>query len=197
MPKTLIRTTLFLLAVAAFGGCASKTAPLSPGEGRGAIPDLRGRQVLVFPVQLQQGVPRGTLPDAELAHALRSRGAQVLWSFPPDVERALSRSPGVTARMRDLPVGFFLLAEVERVGDPIYGEIRRLGALTGADVALLPIELRYGEEGAYRLTVALIGVQSGRVGWFGVVQGEAGGAEDPASLASMADALARAILPLG
>lgn len=196
MPSKRTRIALLLVAAMALGGCASSRRPLQPGEGRGNLPDLRGQQVLVLPVQLQEGVPQGVEADFELAHALRSLGTQTQWDFPPDLERALRRNPGVNAPMRDLPVGFFLVAEVDRIGDPLYGDIRRLAALTGADVALLPIELRYGAEGAYRLTAALISVRTGRVGWFGVVEGAPGGSEDPAALATVADALARAVLRL-
>ncbi len=185
------------LAVLMAGGCASHKGPPGPGESRGAVPDLRGHKVLVLPVQLREGVPAGVTPDEELAYAFRARGAGVQWAFPPDVEGALRRSPGLSARQRDLPVGIFLQAEVERIGDPLYGEIRRLAALVGADVALIPIELRYGQEGAYRITAALLSVATGRVAWLGVRMGATGGVEEPGTLASLAEALARALLPMG
>ena len=179
-------------------GCASQPRGLpGPGEARGSVPDLRGTRVLVLPVQLRQGVPAGVTVDEELAFALRSRGETVGWVFPPEMEEALRRSPGMPARLVDLPVGMFLQAEVKRIGDPLYGEIRRLGALAGADVALIPIELRYDQEGAYRLTAALVSVLTGRVPWLGVVEGAEGGAEEPGTLASLADALALAVVPLG
>jgi hypothetical protein len=109
----------------------------------------------------------------------------------------LARSPGVSARIRDLPVGVFLRAEVERIGDPLYGDLRRLSALTGAGLALIPVELRYADVGAYRITAALVSLRSGRVNWLGVVEGEAGVADDPGALASAAERLARAVLPFG
>jgi hypothetical protein len=99
--------------------------------------------------------------------------------------------------MHDLPVDVFMRVEVERIGDPLYGDVRRLAALAGAEVALLPVELRYGEDGAYRLTAALVGVNTGRVAWLGVIQGSKGVPEDPSTLASVADALALAIVPVG
>ena len=91
----------------------------------------------------------------------------------------------------------FSQAEVERVGDPLYGDIRRLTALTGSDIALIPVELRFTAEGAFRLTSAILNPTTGRVLWFGVVEGGAGGVEEPGTLASVADALARTLLPLG
>jgi hypothetical protein len=188
-----VLTGLALFSVA----CASHQVPPGPGEARGALPDLRGFKVMVLPVQLQAYVPQGVQPDPELAHALRSRGPGVSWILPPDLDDALSQSPSVPARIRDLPVQIFLQAQVNRVGDPIFGHIVRLRGLTGADVALIPVELRYGEAGSYQLAAAVVDTRSGRVYWYGVVQGAPGEAEDISALASVSEALARVILPLG
>jgi len=146
---------------------------------------------------MEVDVPQGVTADAELAHALRTRGEGVAWVFSPDMEEMLARSPSVTARLRDLPVRIFLQAEVNRIGDPLFGNLIRLGGLTGADVALIPVELRYQESGRFQLGAALIEVRNARVLWYGVVEGAVGEAEDPAALASVAEALARAILPFG
>jgi hypothetical protein len=183
----------FLFATA----CASHSAPPGPGDTRGGVPDLRGKSVLVYPVQLLSGVPTGTLADAELAHAFRTRGPSVGWIFPPEAEEALTRSPGLQARIRNLPVAFFLQAEVQRVGDPLFGDVNRLATLMGADVALLPVELAYGEGGRYSLSAALLRVGTGHVLWFGVLEGAEGEPDDPAALASVAETMARAILPGG
>jgi hypothetical protein len=99
--------------------------------------------------------------------------------------------------MRGLPVGIFLQAQVRRIGDPLFRDIRRLAELTGAEVVLIPVEIRYGENGAYEVAAALVNGTSGRVYWFGVIQGDEGPPGDAATLASMADALALALLPLG
>ncbi len=183
----------FLLA----WGCGGPPAPPGPGEARGALPDLRGFTVMVLPVQLQSGVPRGLLVDPELAHAFRTRGEGVRWVFPPEIDGILDRSPGVQAETRGLPIHMFLQAEVNRIGDPLFGHLLRLAGLTGADVALIPVELKYGTGGSYTLSAALIGTRTGRVSWYGVIEGSPGMAEDPAALASVADLLARAVLPHG
>ena len=178
-------------------GCGSSPAPPGPGEARGAIPDLRGTAVMVFPVQLKAGVPGGVFADPELAHALRTRGEGVQWIFPPEMEEILGRSPGVPAQVRGLPVQMFLQAEVNRVGDPLFGHLLRLSGLTGADVALIPVELRYGEGEAYLMSAALIGIRTGRVFWYGVTEGDPGEAAHPGTLASVTEKLARALLPFG
>jgi len=178
------------------GACASQSAPPAPGDVRGGMPDLRGHRVLVLPVQIRAGSPSGVTIDEEIAYALSTRGERVSWVFPDEVEATLRRSPGVQANLYNLPVGIFLQAEVNRIGDPLYGDIRRLTTLAGADIALLPIALEYGQ-GEYDLTAALLNPVTGRVLWFAVVQGGEGPAGAPATLASVSDALARAVLPLG
>ena len=185
------------LALLLAWNCGPPPAPPGPGESRGAIPDLRGGTVMVFPVQLRTGVSQGILADSELAHALRSRGEGVTWVFPPEMDRILQRSPGIPAQIRGLPVRVFLQAEVNRVGDPLYGHLLRLAGLTGADVALIPVELKYGEDAAYLIAATLIATSSGRVIWYGVMEGDSGEAQSPAALASVAEMLARALLPFG
>jgi len=197
MDRNSCRAVMGALVVMIAAGCASKSEPPGPGEARGGVPDLRGQTVLVFPVQLLSGVPSGTLVDEEVAHAFRTRGASVDWVFPPEAENALRRSPGVQSRTQGLPVNVFLQAEVQRIGDPLFGDVHRLATLVGADVALLPVQLAFGEAGAYHLSAALIRIPTGHVLWFGVVEGSEGEPRDLAALASVAEALARALLPMG
>ena len=151
---------------------------------------------MVFPVQEITGVDGNA--DAELAFGLQSRGEGVGWILPGALQRAMERSPGLGVRIRGLPVGMFLTSEVRRVGDPLYGDIRRLGELVDARVALIPVRLwaGAGEEtpGAARLAATLIDVRTGRVVWFGVVEGDPHAPADPRLLASAADALARTLL---
>ena len=113
------------------------------------------------------------------------------------MQEALDRSPGLNARIRGLPVGMFSSAEVRRIGDPLYGDLRRLSSLVDAEVALLPVRAwaRPDPEGArLRLTTALIHVRTGRVLWYGVVEGEPLDPATPVALASAVDALARTLL---
>jgi hypothetical protein len=190
-------SALLGLALILVSSCGPPPAPPGPGEARGSIPDLRGTKVMVLPVQLKTFVSQELLADAELEHALRNRGEGVSWVFPPELEEALRRSPGLSAQVRNLPVQIFLQAEVDRIGDPLFGHLVRLGGLTGANVALIPVELKYGEEGTFLLAAALVGIRTGRVAWYGVVEGSPGDVEDPAALASAAETLARTLLPFG
>lgn len=193
-----------LLALACGGGQGQQGGGegIVPEAGLsfGRVPGLRGAQVMVLPVQEVRGVPSSMRPESEVVFALEQRGAEVRWVLPDELRRMAARSPGVELPVENLPVGSFLRVEVQRVGDPLYGHLRRLGAMTGADVALLPIRIRFRPEAderppAIEIAAALVNVRNGRVYWFGIVEGASGPADDPGTLASAADALARRLSP--
>lgn len=194
-----------VLAVALVGtalmaaACGGPAPPPNPGENRGIAPDLRGRRVMVLPVQQVLGVSGD--PDAELAFGLADRGRDIEWVLEAEVNRILARSPGIDARTRGLPVGLFYQAEVERVGDPLYGELRRMAGLVDADVILLPVSATFepnariiDSEPRVRFTVALIEPRSGRVAWYGIEEGGPFGQDDPRGLASAVEQLVRTML---
>ncbi len=184
---------IFLL-VGILLGCGSQGGPPVAGTTFGALPDLRGHRVMVFPVQIVTGVPGNV--DGELGFALSSRGGDVEWQFPERLRRVAERAPGSDLRVTGLPVGVFLRAEVRRVGDPLFGYLLRMAAITGAELAILPVEARFrpaSERGAagIELAVAMINSRNGRVLWYGVVEGDPGEADDPRALASAADEVAK------
>lgn len=192
-----------LAAVGLLAGCASAPAPQA-GQSRGYVPTLDGREVIVFPVQRNLGVEGDA--TAELVFALEGPGAGPAWLLPDELRRTLARSPGLDAPLDNLPVDVFLRAQVNRIGDPIYGVMRRIGAVTGADLALLPVAVRPGAAGVdsagaadgpvpAEYVAALLEVRTGRVVWFGVEEGSAGPRDDPRRLASAAEALARRLVP--
>ena len=185
-----------ILVALALSACGGSTPPPGPGTSMGTPPDLRGTRVMVLPVQQLLGVSGD--PDAELAFGLRAGTREVTWVLWYEVEEVLARSPGINARTRGLPVGQFLQAEVQRIGDPLFGELRRMAALVDADAVLLPVQAALaadvGEDPRIRWSVALIEVRTGRVPWFGVVEGGAFPAGNPRGLASSVDRLARTLL---
>ena len=189
-----------LVLLGAAAACGSRTAsPPEPGTVQGFAPDLRGRRVMVLPVQQNLGVPGN--PDAELAFGLRERGSAVDWVLPAEVEEVLARSPAIQANTRGLQVGQFLAAEVERVGDPLYGQLRRLASLVNANAVLLPVQAALaavpGADPTVRLWTALIDVRSGRVMWFAILEGDSFPRADPRGLASAVDELARTLIWYG
>lgn len=186
-----------LLAVVVGAGCAGTASAPTAGNFAGAIPDLRGRRVMVFPVQIRGDVPGDASPEIDFA--LRTRGAEVDWIFSDELEAAVARAPAVETTVRGLPVGLFLSGEVERVGDPLYGQLRRMGALTNSEVALIPVAVRSGMDVAgggsvVEVVATILNVRDGRVIWFGVVAGRPGSLTDFGTLASAAEELAETLL---
>lgn len=198
--STVVRRTavsaLLLLVASACGGPA---LPPAPGQSRGVAPDLRGSRVMILPVQQNLGV-RGDL-DAELAFALTDREQEVDWVLRAEVDEILDRSPGVQARTRGLPVSMFLQSQVDRIGDPLYGQLRRMAGLVDAQAILLPVQASFepppdvvGGAPRVRLQAALIEPRTGRVYWYGVEQGGEFTQDDPRAIASAVENLARALL---
>jgi len=113
------------------------------------------------------------------------------------VERAVRGSPMIDVRVRELSVRDFQRARLESIGDPLYGELRRLGALMDARLALLPVGALWITEqtgaGRVHLAVALIDTFGGDVVWYGVVAGAPGARGDAAVIASTAQALAQLV----
>ena len=186
---------LAVLAALALAGCAS--APVA-GASRGRIPQLVGASVIVIPVQTARGVQGDA--TAELVDALRARGQGVRWFMPDTLRTALKRSPALAVPLDAIPVDVFLHAQVNRLGDPAFGFLRRLNALTNARLAFIPVEIRHradpaGGPGADEFVCAIVDAETGYVAWFGVIAGEPGEAGSPRALASAADAVARRLFP--
>ena len=185
-----------LLATVFVVGCGGNTPAPTAGVSQGVVPDLRGRSVMVFPVQIRAGVPGDASPEIDFA--LRTRTTEAGWIFSDELEATVVRSPSVDTAVRGLPVGVFLGAEVERIGDPLYGQLLRLGALTGSDIALIPVAVRAGEGtggvSVVEIVATLLNVRTGRVMWFGVVAGRPGSVADFGTVASAVEELAETLL---
>ncbi|TVP75534.1 MAG: hypothetical protein EA352_08080 [Gemmatimonadales bacterium] len=212
LPTLLLFPALvLLLGVLAACGLRSASEPPEPGYSRGGVPDLRGERVLVLPLQLRSGGHEDA--DRELLYALESRGATVDWLGPAHLRQRAQQSPELSVDLDRLPVERFLQGDLDRIGDPLYGLLYRLGALEGANYALIPVRIRdrpvtegEGEgEGAAgadvggglataELHTALVRVRTGHVLWYGVTDGRAAAPGDLGATASTAEALARRIL---
>ena len=84
-----------LLATVLMVGCGSAEPPVA-GSSLGFVPDLRGRRVMVFPVQNQLGVPGDA--TSEIDFVLRTEGEGVEWILPTSAAALVHRpvKPGAT-----------------------------------------------------------------------------------------------------
>ena len=104
--------------------CAGQSAAPEAGYTAGLVPDLRGVPVMVLPVQAARGLDQGADPDREIRFALTERGGGVSWMWPDEIRAIAERTPGLDMNVDGLPVSMFLHAEVRRIGDPLYGNLR-------------------------------------------------------------------------
>ena len=191
------RAMLVMLAFVA-SGCGGSAPPPAPGQSRGIPPDLRGQRVILLPMQQNLGV-RGDV-DAEIRFAFTDLGREVEWIFEDEVREILDRTPGMDTRTRGLPVSLFESAEVDRVGDPLYGQLRRMSALVEADMILIPVTATFEPNPdiinglpRVRLKATLVNPRTGRVHWFGIEEGGDFEQNDPRALASAVEAMAQTV----
>lgn len=203
-----VRPLVAALAAAALAACGGRhQAPPTP-DAPPPPPFLSGATVMLLPLQdagyarlpTVDGGAAGEQLDAELAYWLPERGAGVRWVLPERLREVLARSPGLGIDLSSLDVAVFRYAQVQRVGDPLFGDLVRLGALVDARFALIPTSAAYrpgpdGQPGRLELAATVIDCTDGRVHWFGVVASEPGPAGAQATAASAAQALARALFP--
>mgnify|MGYP000262405677 CR=1 FL=1 len=181
--------------------CGPKELPTAD-EPQRAVPNLAGLSVMVLPAQPGPGgVPVGL--DEALAANLADRSPGVNWVFPAQLERALTRAPWMQIRPRSLSVAQLRQPDVERIYDPLYGDLRRMGALVDARYAVLPYAAGYvqstvpGEQGRVEVAAVIIDTVGGRVLWHGIVAGERGAAGDEVVIGTAAQAVAAMVAPAG
>jgi hypothetical protein len=178
------RLALLLACVACAGPrVKAPTATRDPGRP----PDLTGVQVLFLPVQRSPLPGSATtaarydgvdLLDAEISYWLREQAPDVRWVLPETIDRTLRRTPELDIKVRQLDVAVFRRAQVKRIGDPLYGDLRRIAAVLDAKLAVVPVgaEFKPGDatQGRLEIALAIIDLSFGDVIWFGVLGGDAG-----------------------
>ena len=186
-------------------GCAGQRgAPPVPTVE--TAPILAGMTVMVFPVQYgsvpvgQEGmlhipIDRQKL-DAELAYWLPQNARTVKWVLPEAMQRMISRSPTLDIDINNLAVGVFRQAQVKRVGDPLFGDLRRLAAVMNARLAIIPVAAEqigtHPDSARVQVATAVIDAHEGTVIWFGIIESEPDARGAEAGNASAAQAMARA-----
>ena len=175
-----------------------------------AVPDLTGQSVLLLPVQ-PGAVPGNAMTppgavrrdglselDTELAYWLKDRAPNVRWVTPDVIARTLARNPAIDIKPNALEVSAFRRAQVRRIGDPLFGDLRRLAAILDARLALVPVAAEYKAtadgKGRIEAALALIDTSFGEVLWFSVLAGDESSTA-AAAAASTASHIANVIAP--
>ena len=177
-----MKRAICLLLLALTASCVK---PPPPVNQTAAVPDLTNRGVLVLPVQPGPVPAAVTTPagdvrldgvteiDAELAYWLNERAKNVRWVTPEAIDKLLARTPGLDIKPRALDVASFRRARVQRIGDPLFGDLKRLAVVLDARYALVPIAAEFKPaNNRLESAFALIDTTFGDVVWFGVLSGD-------------------------
>lgn len=204
MKRILLIATSTALILSCGGSARPKNAPPEPTTR--PAPVLVGYKVMVLPTQ------RGPVPvadpqkqhfpvdagklDAEISYWLPQLARTVNWVLPATIQRAIDRSPTLGVDMHSLTVTSFQRAQVKRIGDPLFGELRRLAAVLDTRIAVVPVAAELigptRADARVQVATAVIDTFDGTVLWFGVLEGDADAKGDDVVLASAAQAFARA-----
>lgn len=201
-----MRLRYLVLSTIALAACGARNEKAPPVPAATPAPVLTGQTVMIFPVQ------RGNVPvadpqlqhftlatdklDAELAYWLPQTATNVKWTLPAAIQRAITRSPSLAVDINNLAITSFQRAEVKRIGDPLFGDLRKLAAVLDTRLAVIPIAAeRIGtnpQTARVQVATAVIDAMNGMVIWFGVIEGDAEATSEEAGIASAAQAMARA-----
>ena len=136
--------------------------------------------------------------DSIIGTLLKARAPEVTWMLPDELRRAARRAPGIAPAPDQMGSAILFHAtkqQPEMVPDPLRGELRTLAALVGGGrYALVPAGLTFRRTGGpadgrsvsqhptarppdrltatAELTVVLVDVRTGRVGFRTVARGE-------------------------
>jgi hypothetical protein len=155
--------------------------------------------VMLLPAQSGMGEPVAGL-DAELAFFLAEQAPRVQWVSSDVVKRRAANSRSINVHPEALSVSQFASAQIRRIGDPLWGDLRLLGEVVNARYAVLPFAAGYTKVAATQnvrveIGAALIDTGNGNVLWIGYAAGDAGPQDSPSLAASAARALARKFAP--
>lgn len=180
-----------LLAGLALGGCGSSPGAVAVPEPGAPLPTagLAGQKVAVYPLTLlgaseelgwryrlsprREALDRA---DSILATALTERAPEVTWVLPEELRRAARRGTPMLADPDQLATGLLRSPELSIVPDPLRTQLRALTAVVGDRYALVPASLVFwpdsGGVGRAELTVVLVDVRTGAIGWRTVARGK-------------------------
>lgn len=195
-------------APAPASGAAAAPAP-APVRAASPLAGLAGQNIVVLPVHYLRADtmgfaaritdPRATLAalDSAIERALGERGFRTSWTYPRALARSAKRNAGYVSDPYSLAaerLRFGVRNSDEGLKEPLASQLRSIVAVTDARYALFPVELRFERlsDGRMRpvLRVALLDARGSSVRWMGEARGAASNDITPATLESVAFALA-------
>jgi hypothetical protein len=189
-----MRRVLLLAAAAGLGACGG-----SPGAAdQEPVPEptlplptagIAGQPVAVYPLTLVTAEERldwqGHLADRRaaldradsiIAALLTERSPEVKWILPADLRRAAGRAPGMLTNPDQMGTALLRSPQVSKIPDPLRSQMRALSGVAGDRFALVPAALIFlaaGDSlGTAELSLVMVDVRTGLVGWRTVARGD-------------------------
>ncbi len=181
-------TLAFLLTLAGPLAAQRQKLPASPTVPAEA---LAGQSVAVMPLTLVAAEPalesdtsyaryrdRQTtllLADSLIGEALTGRAPEVQWVLPPTLRKLARRSPGIVGDPDQMGQAALRAPKMKDIPDPLRSSLRKLVAVAGGRVAMVPAALAFGRESDGRiradLTLVAADTRAGKVLWRSVAVG--------------------------
>jgi len=169
---------------------------------------LAGQNVALVPLTLVAADPalqsdslyakyhdrRATLlwADSVIGDAFTGRAPEVRWVLPPQLRKLARRSPGIVGDPDQMGQALLRSQKLREVPDPLRASLRKLMAVVGGRVAMVPAALGFGREvdGTVRADLSLVAAdtRSGRILWRTLAVGT-GATPDEALTAALAGVL--------
>ena len=199
------------IAAAIFAACASQPTNQVPAAGEQVsqtaarpLERMAGQQVLVLPVQYvsfqnslgwDKSAPNASAYlaklDTVIASTFSARGLGQAWTFGPEVARAARLNSIIMPNARALSAEWLRgrLLPDQTVREPLASQVRSLVGLKGSRYALLPVEIRFEEQGGTgvaTLRLVMIDSRLAQVRWVGEVRSDPARSFSPAFATSIA-----------
>ena len=201
-----------LVAAAVIVACANPPTNQVPAAGEQVsataarpLERMAGQELLVLPVQYvsfhntlgwQQSVPDASAYlaklDTVIASTFTARGLGQAWTFGPEVARAARLNSIVMPNARGLAAEWLRgrLLPDQTVREPLASQVRSLVGLKGSRYALLPVEIRFEDQGAgtgvATMRLVMIDSRLAQVRWVGEIRTDPARTFSPALAASIA-----------
>jgi hypothetical protein len=178
-----------LLASLTAAGCGMNqpAAPVVPRNLPLPTAGVSGREITVYPLTLMvaddaldwgealgdRRSARGRA-DSRIAAILEERAPEVVWVWPDKLRRAARQAPGLLADPDRVATYLLASGSVVAIPDPLWSQMRTLTGVAGDRFALVPAALIYrvaadSISGEAELTLVLVDVRTGAVGWRSVM----------------------------
>lgn len=187
----LLTVCFWLVGVVSAAGCGGSQPAASVPPRPLPLPTagIAGRAVTVYPLTRLVSAPELgwadmigardsalARSDSVIGAFLDERAPEVTWVGPEALRRAARRAPGMLADPDQMGTALLRAPDLDAVPDPLRSQMRTLTGVAGDRYALVPANLTFvpaaGGQGTAYLTLVLVDVRRGLVGWRTVAWGE-------------------------